>query len=234
MRPWHGRVALGLDVRALANALVAEQSPLWPGPQVDRIVYCTARISSAYNASGAADQDVYLKALLAANSVDHIEYGTYISKVIKRPLATENSSKRPVLTTPNWPVMVQLNGQPVPDAVFMASVVTWEEKGSDVNVASHLLVDVTSGAIDAAVVISNDSRDAHIRHPLADPCCIVLSIHPGPSWAGFFIASPRHHVTPVDQRSRPDTGCGGSRDHVQGGASPRRRRRLRRVPGLGP
>jgi hypothetical protein len=32
-----------------------------------------------------------------------------------------------------------------------------EEKGSDVNVAAHLLLDVLSGAVDSAVVISNDS-----------------------------------------------------------------------------
>jgi hypothetical protein len=32
-----------------------------------------------------------------------------------------------------------------------------EEKGSDVNVASHLLVDVLTGHVDAVVVISNDS-----------------------------------------------------------------------------
>ena len=34
---------------------------------------------------------------------------------------------------------------------------TYEEKGSDVNVAAHLLVDVLAGGFDAAVVISNDS-----------------------------------------------------------------------------
>ena len=53
--------------------------------------------------------------------------------------------------------MVQRNGAAVPDATFMASVATWEEKGSDVNVASHLLVNVLTGGADAAVVISNDS-----------------------------------------------------------------------------
>lgn len=39
----------------------------------------------------------------------------------------------------------------------MASVARREEKGSDVNVAAHLLVDVLEGAVEAAVVISNDS-----------------------------------------------------------------------------
>jgi hypothetical protein len=120
-------------------------------------VYCTARIGGAANPGGAADQDVYLKALLASGSVDHIEYGNYISKVIKRPLATESKQRRPVLVCPEWPVTVQQNGVPIPDAVFMASVATYEEKGSDVNVAAHLLVDVLAGGFDAAVVVSNDS-----------------------------------------------------------------------------
>jgi hypothetical protein len=146
-----------LDVRALAGSLLTEQAANWPGAQIDRIVYCTARISSAHNASGSQDQDVYLKALLAAGSVDHIEYGNYISKVVKRPLATEGNRGRPVLVHPDWPIKVQAQGQPVSGALFMASVATFEEKGSDVNVASHLLVDVLGGAVDAVMLISNDS-----------------------------------------------------------------------------
>jgi hypothetical protein len=35
--------------------------------------------------------------------VDHIEYGNYISKVIKRPLATEDKQHKPVIVRPNWP-----------------------------------------------------------------------------------------------------------------------------------
>jgi hypothetical protein len=62
-----------------------------------------------------------------------------------------------VIVRPDWPVTVQRNGTSVPDATFMASVATYEEKGSDVNVAAHLLVDVLAGGFDAAVVISNDS-----------------------------------------------------------------------------
>lgn len=42
-------------------------------------------------------------------------------------------------------------------AVFMVSVARREEKGSDVNVASHLMLDVLEKRIDAAIVISNDS-----------------------------------------------------------------------------
>ncbi len=179
-----------LDIRSLAQTLVAEHAADWPGARIDRVVYCTARISGAANPSGAADQDVYLKALLASGSVDHIEYGIYISKVIKRPLATENHQRRPVIVRPQWPVTVQRNGLAVPDATFMASVATYEEKGSDVNVAAHLLVDVLAGGFDAAVVISNDSdlrwpvQEARRRVP-------VGTVNPGSGYtAGQLSGSP--------------------------------------------
>lgn len=45
----------------------------------------------------------------------------------------------------------------VPAARFMVSHLHREEKGSDVNLATHLLADVFRGDIDGAVVVSNDS-----------------------------------------------------------------------------
>jgi hypothetical protein len=51
----------------------------------------------------------------------------------------------------------------VPQATFMVSYAYREEKGSDVNVAAHLLLDTLGGAIDAAIVISNDSD---LRFPI--------------------------------------------------------------------
>src|SRR5262249_43393886 len=52
-----------LDLRALATDLVGRRSS-WPGAEVSRVVYCTARIDAVSNPSGQADQDVYLKALV--------------------------------------------------------------------------------------------------------------------------------------------------------------------------
>ncbi|MFD5110649.1 PIN domain-containing protein [Streptomyces cinereoruber] len=132
-------------------------STIWPGASVERVVYCTARIDAATNPSAQRDQDIYLKALVAANSVDHIEYGKYVYRVKYAPLATRDRKGRPQLVAPTWPIMVQDGGQPCQAGVFMASFAHSEEKGSDVNVASHLLLDVVGGAIDAAIVISNDS-----------------------------------------------------------------------------
>lgn len=146
-----------LDLRALATDLVGRRSS-WPDAEVSRVVYCTARIDAVSNPSGQADQDVYLKALVAAGSVDHIEYGTYVSRVKTAPLAVKGPQDRPQLVTPGWPVMIQNgHGDPVDGAVFMVSYANREEKGSDVNVAAHLLLDVLGRTVDGALVISNDS-----------------------------------------------------------------------------
>lgn len=152
-----------LDVRALAEALVHERAD-WPYAQIARVIYCTARIDATENPSGYADQDVYLKALAAAGSVDYIEFGHYVARVKSAPLAVRQPNGRPRLVTTDWPVMVQdRTGAAVPDARFVVSVAHREEKGSDVNVASHLLLDVLRGDVDAAVVVSNDSD---LRFPI--------------------------------------------------------------------
>lgn len=64
----------------------------------------------------------------------------------------------PPLVRPQWPVMVQDDsGSPVDNGTFMVSHASREEKGSDVNIASHMLVDALTGQVDATVLISNDS-----------------------------------------------------------------------------
>lgn len=130
------------------------------------MVYCAARISGADNPSGAVDQDVYLKALHASGAVDHIEYGNYVSRVKQAPLATPDSKGRPVLTRSCPPVLIKDSSKmDVPDAIFMVSHARREEKGSDVNVTAHLLVDVLDGEVEAALVICNYSE---LRLPLIE------------------------------------------------------------------
>jgi uncharacterized LabA/DUF88 family protein len=156
-----GRSSAGwrwLDVRSLVESVVAAH-PRWSAATVERVVYCTARVDAVTHPSAHADQDVYLKALLAAGSVDWIEYGNYVARTKTGLVATEDPlTHRPVIRTSAWPLMVQDGvGAPVPDARFMVRYLHLEEKGSDVNIASHLLLDVLSGDVDAAVVVSNDS-----------------------------------------------------------------------------
>lgn len=168
----------------------------WPGAQVQRVVYCTARIDGASNPSGQADQDVYLKALLSAGSVDHIEYGTYVARVKTAPLAVKDPRGRPQLVGPAWPVMVQDgHGGPVSGAVFMVSYANREEKGSDVNVAAHLLLDVLGGTVDGAVVISNDSD---LRFPVEEARRHVP----------VGIVNPSRNYLAGDLRGTPTAGAG--------------------------
>lgn len=78
---------------------------------------------------------------------------------------------------------------------LLVSIEAFEEKGSDVDVGSHLLHDVLTGRIDAAIVISNDSDLALPLH-LARQHVPVGTINPG--------------LTPTAARLRgkPDEGAG--------------------------
>lgn len=161
-----------IDLRQLAADLVNTHAD-WGNAEVSRVVYCTARISGRGNEDGARDQDVYLRALVRAGSVDELSLGSYVARTTTAPLATADRKGRPVVSHPAWPVMIKNGlGGDDPDAVFMVSVARREEKGSDVNVASHLLLDVLQDTVDAAVVISNDSdlefpiRQARLRVPV--------------------------------------------------------------------
>ncbi len=146
-----------LDLRSLAGDLIAEHSH-WDDPVIQTVTYCTARISGASNPTGQREQDVYLRALEQSGSASTISYGSYVARVATAPLATAGRNGKPVISHPRWPLMVQDGAEnDVPDARFMASIARREEKGSDVNVAAHLLIDVLTGVVDAAVVISNDS-----------------------------------------------------------------------------
>lgn len=185
-----------LDLRRLTQAIVGAHSG-WNGAQVIRVVYCTAPISGAGNHSGARDQDVYLRALRASGSIDEIEKGRYINKVVSRPLATKGPTGKPVITAATWPVMVQdANDQPVTGARFLVSVAHREEKGTDVNVASHLLLDLLYQRITAAVVISNDSD-------LAVPLARARELVP------VGVVNPSPNPTAGALRGRPGDGVGG-------------------------
>lgn len=147
-----------LDVRSLVSSAISRQGG-WSGATLERVVYCTARVDAVTNPSAHADQDVYLKALRATGSVDWIEYGNYVARTKVGLIATDDPvTRKPVIQTSAWPLMIQDgSGAKVPSARFMVRYLHLEEKGSDVNLASHLLLDVLSGAVDAAVVVSNDS-----------------------------------------------------------------------------
>lgn len=146
-----------LDLRALGHGLL---TPSWvrSGACIDRVVYCTARVSGIEDRTSPADQDVYLRAPQHHGSVDHIAFGTFVTRAKVAPLAERDRRGRPQIARSRWPVRVRgAQGNDLPDATFMVSYLDREEKGTDVNLATHLLVDVLCQRVDAAIVISNDS-----------------------------------------------------------------------------
>lgn len=213
-----------LDVRSVVESLLPSD---WTsqGAALERVVYCTARVDGSRDPSSPKDQDVYIRALRAHGSVDHVEFGNFISRVKHAPLARRVGKRgKPQIVKPDWPVMVQdgSTGSHIHDATFLVSYAHREEKGSDVNIATHLLVDVLTQAVDAAVVVSNDSdlelpvKEARNRVPVGmiNPSLSQLAGKlrgqatdgVGAHWWGRMNAS---HITghqlpdPVDGLSKP-------------------------------
>jgi uncharacterized LabA/DUF88 family protein len=117
-----------LDIREFCQRLV-------PRNTIKRVRYFTAQVSARVSdPHGPAQQDAYLRALRAVGGID-IHLGRFQQSKVRLPLADESNNDRPQLV----------------------QVYKTEEKGSDVNLASYLLLDAFRKESDIAVVVSNDS-----------------------------------------------------------------------------
>lgn len=117
-----------LDLVALAEKVLA------PRHDIVGLKYFTARVSSTHaDSSKAQRQDTYLRALQAHRPEVTVYFGHFLTHQITAPLAQPTAGGR------------------------LVRVMKTEEKGSDVNLAVHLLNDGWLDEYDAAVVISNDS-----------------------------------------------------------------------------
>jgi hypothetical protein len=166
--------------------------------------------SAAVTAASGADLPVQVSA----------RDGSYVSRVKYAPLTVKaaSRSRNPKIVHPQWPIMVQdSHGNPIPDATFMVPYADREEKGSDVNVAAHLLVDVLTSAVEAAIVISNDS-DLQFPVSYARRQVPVGLINPSANYlAGALRGQPSdgvgnhwwHRLSPVDLHAcqLPDPRC---------------------------
>ncbi len=156
-----------------------------PGHAIDKLKYFTAKVSGASDPYEPARQQIYLNALRTLPEVE-ICFGSFLAKTVWRPLVNLPLAERwidtPVpVTLPAGTFGVSSPGEqtqtlpvgsyasrsgtvkkrrkstrPPPDAVI-AEVHTMEEKGSDVNLAVHLLNDAWKDLFDVAVVVSNDT-----------------------------------------------------------------------------
>jgi hypothetical protein len=115
-----------LDLGALCRRLL-------PKDRINRIRYFTATVSARPdNPDAPQRQQVYLRALETIPGLS-IHHGHYLSHVTRMPLA-----------------------RPRRRGARTVEVVKTEEKGSDVNLATFLLLDAFKRGCEVAVVISND------------------------------------------------------------------------------
>ncbi len=104
---------------------------LLPRDEINQIKYFTALVSPRPHDPGQPTrQQTYLRALRTIPSLSII-LGSFLSHEIMMPLA--------------------------PPATGYARVIKTEEKGSDVNLATHLLMDAYNDDYEIAVIVSNDS-----------------------------------------------------------------------------
>lgn len=149
-----------LDLPSLALDLIDPN--LWPEANLARVVYCTALRDSEGDASSIIDQRTYINALLHHWPQAEVAYGHYAAQ-IKPGVLADRGARPPrrvpspgVANLPSWFPAEEIRG-PEGGMELLVAVSSFAEKGSDVNVASHLLMDVLSGRVDAAMVFSNDS-----------------------------------------------------------------------------
>jgi hypothetical protein len=188
------------------NPVELARQVLPPGHTIDKLKYFTARVSGASDSGAPARQQVYLNALRTLPQVE-IHFGSFLAKAIWRPLTnlpvaghqincpspvtlpagnhTVTGSRRQTLTVGTYPLpgyqtqKRRKTPRPLPDAVI-AEVHTMEEKGSDVNLAAHLLNDAWKGLFDVAAVISNDTDlVAPIRMVTLEQRKVVHVVCPG-------------------------------------------------------
>lgn len=126
------------------NPKALAEHALNPENRITQLRYYTARVSGRTDPTAPARQQIYLDALATVPEIS-VHMGTFLSS-IKFAGLVHPPDFRPHLPAPKV--------EPWPDVVKIHKT---EEKGSDVNLASHLLLDAFRGNFDVAAVLSNDS-----------------------------------------------------------------------------
>lgn len=106
---------------------------LLPQHNLVKIKYYTAKVSARPHDPGQpVRQQTYLRALATIPNLD-ILYGQFLQSTVKMPMANPKGKRK------------------------FATVIKTEEKGSDVNIAAHMVHDGHLGLYDTGVIVSNDS-----------------------------------------------------------------------------
>jgi uncharacterized LabA/DUF88 family protein len=145
-----------LDLKAVFAAL------LQPHHRITALKYFTALVSGKRDPQQPIRQQTYWRALRVTTPELTIYRGSFLTHPVKMPLAQPSGNQK------------------------YATVLKTEEKGSDVNLAVHLLNDAWLDAYDCAVIVSNDSD-------LAEAMRLIKSHHPNKKLGLVF---PRHKGHP--------------------------------------
>ena len=169
----------------------------WPQSQLKRVTYCTAKVNDPNNQAQTNRQHFYIEALKASGV--QVVLGKFTSwardfAMCNEPTGTPNPT--PLVDDSNSIVIPrQLPVNRTRNGVLLATVLKREEKGSDVNLATHLLNDVLTNNVQAAIVISNDSD-------LKLPVAIARQRVP------VGVLNPQQHPLAGDLSGSKDTGVG--------------------------
>ena len=134
---------------------------IFPQNTIGRIRYFTARLEPRpLDLQKPRRQQMYLRALETLPDLS-IHYGHFLTYSARQPLASDPSRRVEVLRT--------------------------EEKGSDVNLATYLLLDAFDNEYDTAIVVSNDSDLVHpievVRKRFGKTVGVLTPHGPKVSWA---------------------------------------------------
>ena len=201
-----------------------------PDHAVERLRYFTARVSGAKDPGAPIRQREYLKALKTLPEVK-IHFGTFLARSVWRPLLNLPIADRTIeathpvtlpegqhrVTLPETEGQVlpvgryskpqprdfrsrKINRWPIRHAVIAESH-TMEEKGSDVNLAVHLLNDAWLDRFDVAAVVSNDTDLVEpIRMVAEERGKEVIAVCPRPTLAAHRLKNVASRVRHVRER----------------------------------
>ena len=164
--------------------LAAMCSTLLPGRRINKIRYFTARVLAFdHDPQAPLRQDIYLRALRTIPNII-VHKGWFAA--------------RPTLL-PKYPLIYPRSNRP-PQLV---KVLRMEEKRTDVNIATYLLVDCFLDDFDEAVVISNDADLAlpiEIVRTQFGKTIGIINPHPKTKISGDMIKAATFHLRSINKK----------------------------------